>query len=137
VPGAYDHAGDRPKYAPNSFGEPYADETGVIEDAWWADGEMVRQAYTLREDDDDFSQPRTMINEVFDDAARERFVENVAGHILGGVKDDTLPRVFEYWKNVDPEIGKRIEEAVYAGRANPVAPRDTPAEGVIDNPPDI
>jgi hypothetical protein len=29
------------------------------------------------------------------------------GHILGGVKDETLPRVFEYWKNVDSEIGQK------------------------------
>jgi len=77
-----------------------------------------------------------MLNEVFDDDARGRFVENVAGHILGGVQDETLPRVFDYWKNVDAVIGKRIEEAVYAGRGNAVAPHDTPAEGVIHNPSD-
>ena len=48
---------------------------------------------------------------------RERFVNNVAGHILGGVKPETLPRVFEYWKNVDADTGKQIEEAVHAGPA--------------------
>ncbi len=75
-----------------------------------------------------------MVREVFDDAARDRFVGNVAGHILGGVRDETLPRVFDYWNSVDPETGKRIEEAVRSGRANPVAPHETPAEGVIDSP---
>ena len=78
-----------------------------------------------------------MVREVFDDAARERFVGNVAGHILGGVSDRILPKVIEYWTNVDAEIGKRIEEAVNEGKDNAVAPHDTDAEGVIDSPSDI
>jgi catalase len=75
-----------------------------------------------------------MVREVFDDAARDRFVGNVAGHILGGVKEETLPRVFDYWKNIDSETGKRVEEAVRSGRANAVAPHETPAEGVVGSP---
>ncbi len=130
-PMAYEHTGDAPKYAPNSYGAGYSDETGPVEEGWETDGEMVRTAYDLRADDDDFSQPGAMVREVFDDAARERLVQNVAGHILGGVKDQTLPRVFEYWKNVDAEIGKRIEEAVHAGKSKDVAPHPTDAEGVI------
>lgn len=46
---------------------------------WYADGDMVRQAYTLRADDDDFSQPRALIREVMDNAQRDRLVENIAG----------------------------------------------------------
>jgi catalase len=135
-PMAYDHAGDRSKYAPNSYGDPYSDLTGSAEDGWSVDGDMVRSAYRLREEDDDFGQAGTLVREVFDDAMRERFVGNVAGHILGGVSDETLPRVFDYWKSVDAEIGKRIEEAVHAGRARDVAPH---AEGAdpsqtVDNP---
>ncbi len=126
-PMAYDHTGDRSKYAPNSYGDPFSDLTGPAEDGWEADGEFVRQAYTLREDDDDFSQARAMVNEVWDDAARERFVGNVAGHLLGGVSQPILEKAFDYWKNVDPEIGKRIEEAVHAGRTNDPAPHPTEA----------
>jgi catalase len=130
-PMAYQHSGDAPVYAPNSYGRGYSDLTGGAEDSWEADGEMVRQAYALREEDDDFGQARTMVNEVWDDDMRDRFVANVSGNILGGVKDETLPRVFEYWKNVDPEIGKRIEETVLAGAASPPAPHPTEPEGVI------
>jgi catalase len=130
---AYDHAGDRAKYAPNSY-DPYSDETGPAQEGWEVDGEMMRAAYTLRRDDDDFGQAGAMVRDVFDDAARDRFVGSVAGHILGGVKDETLPRVCEYWRNVDTEIGKRIEEAVLSGRASPVAPHSTPAQGVVDSP---
>jgi len=135
-PMAYDHAGDRAKYAPNSY-DPYSDETGPVQEGWAVDGEMMRAAYTLRRDDDDFRQAGTMVREVFDDAARDRFVGNVAGHVLDGVKDETLPRVFEYWKNVDAEIGKRIEEAVRAGQVRPGAPHHTAAEGVVDSPSDV
>jgi catalase len=132
-PMAYDHAGDRAKYAPSSY-DPFSDQTGPAEEGWEVDGEMMRSAYMLRRDDDDFSQAGAMVREVFDDAARDRFVGNVAGHILGGVKEETLPRVFDYWKNVDSETGKRVEEAVRSGRANAVAPHETPAEGVVGSP---
>ena len=84
-PMAYEHTGDQPVYAPNSYGRGYSDETGPVEDRWETDGEMVRAAYTLRAEDDDFGQAGTLVREVWDDAARERFVGNVAGHILGGV----------------------------------------------------
>ncbi len=132
-PMAYDHSGDEPVYAPNSYGRGYSDVTGEAEDSWETDGAMVREAYALRADDDDFGQARTMVNEVWDDAQRERFVGNVAGHILGGVKPETLPRVFDYWKSVDPEIGKRIEEAVHAGQdAKAPAPGPTERIGVIE-----
>jgi catalase len=135
-PMAYDHAGDRSKYAPNSYGDPYSDLTGSAEDGWSVDGDMVRSAYRLREEDDDFGQAGTLVREVFDDAMRERFVGNVAGHILGGVSDEILPRVFDYWKSVDAEIGKRIEEAVHAGRSKDVAPHATGADPseTVENP---
>ena len=131
-PMAYEHRGDDPVYAPNANGRGYADQVGEVEDGWETDGAMVRQAYTLREADDDFGQAGILVREVWDDDQRERFVGNVAGHILGGVKDETLPRVFEYWKSVDPETGKRIEEAVHAGRDEKApAPGPTERQGVI------
>src|SRR5690606_21231573 len=113
----YENSGNQPVYAPNSAGRPWADESGRVDDGWDADGEMVRAAYTLRRDDDDFSQPGALVREVFDDAQRERLVETVAGSLLGGVRAPVLDRAFEYWKNVDPDIGRRIEAKVRAGAA--------------------
>ncbi|HEY1134911.1 MAG TPA: catalase [Nocardioides sp.] len=124
-PMAYDHVGDRSKYAPNSYDDPFSDETGTAPDGWETDGDMVRDAYTLRADDDDFGQAGILVRDVFDDAARERFVGNVAGHLLGGVSEPILVKAFAYWSSVDPEIGKRIEEAVRAEQANDVAPHPT------------
>jgi catalase len=41
-------------------------------------------------------------------------VSNVAGHLSDGVSDAVLARAFEYWKNIDQQIGERIERAVRA-----------------------
>src|SRR5690606_38477844 len=114
---AYHHSGAAPVYATNSGGRPWADGTGVMEDGWEADGEMVRSAYTLRADDDDFSQPGALVREVFDDADRQSLVDTVSGALLGGVRSPVLERAFEYWKSVDPDVGRRIEEKVRSGSA--------------------
>jgi catalase len=112
----YDLVSD-PVYAPNSVGGPKA-QGSLADDGnvFAVDGDMVRHAYTLRSDDDDFGQANTLINHVMDDAQRERLVANVAGH-AGAVKSpEILERVFQYWKNIDDEIGKRIEAAVTTAR---------------------
>ncbi len=113
----YEHSGNAPVYAPNSGGRGWADESGAADDGWEADGEMVRSAYTLRADDDDFTQPGVLVRTVFDDAQRDALVEQVAGSLLGGVRSPVLERAFGYWKNIDPEVGGRIEEKVRNGRA--------------------
>jgi catalase len=104
-----------PVYAPNSYGGPKADPAATDHAGLWAaDGEMVRSAYALRAEDDDFGQAGTMVREVLDDDARDRLVSNIAGHLAQGVSDKVLARVFQYWKNVDQELGERIEQAVGA-----------------------
>ena len=114
---SYSRAGDMrvtnsvdPVYAPNSYGGPAAQPEVGGEATWYADGDMVREAYTLREDDDDVSQPRALINDVMDDAQRDRFVSNVAGHLADGVSEKVLVRAFDYWKAIDQKIGERIEK---------------------------
>jgi catalase len=106
-----------PVYAPNSYGGPQADPAAAAEITWHVDGDMVRAAYTLRKDDDDWGQAGTLVREVYDDAGRDRLVSNVTGHLLGGVSEPVLQRAFQYWKNVDATIGERIEKGVRAGQA--------------------
>jgi catalase len=103
-----------PVYAPNSKGGPSAGgcQMGVDDTGWASAGEMVREAYTLHKDDDDVGQANTLINQVMDDAARERLVNNVAGHLSDGVSDEVLERAFKYWSDIDSAIGERIEAAV-------------------------
>ncbi|MFI0784544.1 catalase [Streptomyces lydicus] len=103
-------------YAPNSYGGPAADVLRYGEPAGWeTGGEMVRAAYTLRREDDDFGQPGTMVREVLDDAARERLVNNVAGHLLNGVSRPVLDRALQYWRNIDKNVGDRIAHKVNGG----------------------
>jgi catalase len=84
---------------------------------------MVRSAYTLHAQDDDWGQPGTLVRDVMDDAARGRLVDNVVGHLLNGVSEPVLQRAFQYWRNVDKNIGDRIEAGVRAkaGERDPKA----------------
>ncbi|PPS59250.1 hypothetical protein CRX72_17475 [Pantoea sp. BRM17] len=52
-----------------------------------------------------------------DDAARDRLVNNVAGHLLNGVEEPVLSRAFTYWRNIDKTIGDRIAQKVQSERA--------------------
>lgn len=103
-----------PVYAPNSFGGPSADPARAAEVRWHADGDMVRAAYTLRPDDDDFGQAGTLVRDVLDDDARARLIDNIVGHVSAGVTEPVLSRVFEYWRNIDPDLGAAVEAGVRA-----------------------
>ena len=116
-PMEYHHSGAAPVYAPNSAGREWADPQGPVAEGWEADGAMVREAYTLRADDDDFGQPGILVREVFGDDERRQLVETVSGALLGGVREPVLSRALDYWKSIDADIGRRIEEAVRAGAA--------------------
>jgi catalase len=105
-----------PVYAPNSKGGPQADPESYPErEVWGASGEFVRAAYTLRKDDDDWGQAHTLVRNVMDDAARDRLVSNVVGHLKKGVTEPILERAFDYWRNIDEEVGDRIEKGVRGG----------------------
>jgi len=52
------------------------------------------------------------VRKVMDGAARERLVANVVGHLKNGVSQPVLERAFEYWRNIDKELGERIAAAV-------------------------
>jgi catalase len=109
---------ETPVYAPNSYGGPHADEARYGNPAGWeSSGDQIRLAYVKHAEDTDFVQPGTLYREVMDDAARDRLVGNIVGHALNGVSEEILVRVFTYWSNVDPELGKKVEEGVRAGQA--------------------
>ncbi|MBV6272516.1 catalase [Alcaligenaceae bacterium CGII-47] len=103
-----------PVYAPNSYGGPKADPSRTDEAGlWYADGgDMVRKAYTLRRDDDDFGQAGTLVRDVLDDAARDRLVGNVVGHLKAGVSASVLERTLAYWRKIDKDLGDRIAKGV-------------------------
>ena len=106
-----------PVYWPNSKGGPQADPALTAEPLWHLDGDMVRTAYTLRRDDDDWGQAGTLVRHVMDDAARDRLVGNIVGHLLNGVTEPVLQRAFQYWTNVDRNLGERVEKGVRDGQS--------------------
>jgi catalase len=107
-----------PVYAPNSKGGPKADTARYGEPAgWYTDGEMVHAAQTLHAEDDDWGQAGTLVRDVLDDAARARLVSNIVGHLLDEVTEPVLLRAFEYWRNVDKDLGDRVEQGVRAGQS--------------------
>ncbi|MFD1721900.1 catalase [Amnibacterium endophyticum] len=101
-----------PVYAPNSYGGPAADPQAAGTGSFHSDGELVRSAVTLHADDDDFGQAGALYRDVFDDAARERFLVTITGHV-GGVKDPAIrDRAVEYWRSVDADLGAKLEAAL-------------------------
>ena len=55
-----------------------------------ARGAFIHAAYTKRKDDDDFGQAGTLVRKVMDNAARDRLVSNVVGHLKDGVNEPVL-----------------------------------------------
>jgi catalase len=108
----YRHSGNAPVYAPNSFGGPKADPS-FAETVWGVEGgEIVREAYTPRRDDDDFGQPGTMVREVLSDTDRDHLVSNIVGHATNAVTPEMQKRVVEYWTNVDSDLGSRVAQGI-------------------------
>jgi catalase len=111
----YQHSGNAPVYAPNSYGGPKADPT-FGETTWGVEGgEMLRHAYTLHSEDDDFGQPGTMVREVLSDTEVDHLAENIIGHATNAVTPEIQKRVIEYWTNVDSDLGARVAKGIQGG----------------------
>ena len=77
---------------------------------------MQHAGQTRHAEDDDWGQAGTLVREVLDDAACNRLVDNIVGHLLDGVTEPVLARAFEYMHNIDADLGDRIEAGVRARR---------------------
>ena len=104
-------------YAPNSKGGPKADSERYRPPSWTTDGEIMRTAFETHPEDDDWGQAGTLVRSVMDDAGRDRLVSNITGHLLDGVTEPVLQRAFQYFRNVDKDLGDRVEQGVRAGKA--------------------
>jgi catalase len=111
----YDHAGAQPVYAPNSFGGPSADVERYGQDPGWSvSGEMVRGAYTLHREDDDYQQAGDLVRNVLSGEDRDHLVSNVVGH-MKPVRQDVQERALGHWRAVDGELGDRIAAGLGIG----------------------
>jgi catalase len=100
-----------PVYAPNSFGGPAADPALAAEGGWESDGELMRAAYTLRSEDSDFGQPGTLYREVYSAEAKQRLQATLAGQAASITVDEIRERFFQYWTNVDADLGAALRAA--------------------------
>jgi catalase len=102
-----------PVYAPNSYGGPHADAAVASEttSTYGIEDEVIRSAYKLHAEDDDFGQAGTLVRDVLNDEQRERLANNIIGHASNDVSEPVLDRVFEYWRNVDKTLGDKIAAA--------------------------
>ena len=101
-----------PVYAPNSFGGPVADASAAGEGSWENDGELVRAAATLHPQDSDFGQAGALFRDVFDDAAKARFVATLTGQGSSITISAIRERFFAYWTSVDAGLGATLRAAV-------------------------
>ncbi len=108
----YHNPGD-PVYAPNSYGGPHADPVLASETvaSYGATDEVVRSAYALHAEDDDFGQPGTMVRNVLSPEQRDRLAANIIGHASNDVSEPVLERVCQYWRNVDKTLGDTVAAA--------------------------
>jgi catalase len=109
----YRHNGNQPVYAPNSYGGPKADPQRYPEPSWFASGEIMRSAYTLRADDNDFVQAGNLYRDVMSETDREHLVNNIVTHMSQGVERFIQERaVSTYWYQVDPDLGARVAKGL-------------------------
>ncbi|WP_066296197.1 catalase [Arthrobacter luteolus] len=106
---------ETPVYAPNTLGGPVADQGLAGEGSWEDDGALVRSAATLHSEDSDFGQAGTLYREVFDDAAKERFLETITGAVSGVQRPHIREAAIQYWTNVDPDLGAKLRASLAAG----------------------
>ena len=107
------HSGNQPVYAPNSYGGPRADSQRYHDPGWFASGEIIRSAYTLHAEDNDFVQPGNLYRDVMSQTDRDHLVGNIVWNLSQGVERFIQERaVNTYWYQVDPDLGTRVAKGL-------------------------
>ncbi len=108
-----EHSGNAPVYAPNSYGRPWAEDSGTADDSWENDGDLVRSAARLHAEDDDFGQAHSLVHDVFSDQDRADLVDTLEGQIVGtDVVEPVKTHMIEYWTKIDEEVGTALAKRV-------------------------
>jgi catalase len=108
----YNHSSDQPVYAPNSYNGPQGNAAYEQPTEGAVSGEITRNAYTLRADDDDFGQAGTLYRQVLTPTDREHLASNIIGHLGQGVERAVQERALKNWYQVDPKLGAQIAAGV-------------------------
>ena len=54
-------------------------------------------------------QAGILYREVYNDEEKARLADNIS-NAMQGISEETEPRVYEYWTNVDENLGARVKE---------------------------
>ncbi len=108
----YNHSGNQPVYAPNSYDGPKADPEHYADASWSTSGELVRSAYTLHTEDSDFVQPGNLYRHTLSATDKDHLVNNIVGHLGQGVERFIQERALKLWYQVDQELGTRIARGI-------------------------
>ncbi|XP_044732632.1 catalase-like isoform X2 [Chrysoperla carnea] len=107
--------GGAPNYHPNSFCGPEVDPRALkLQPKFNASGDVYRYDSG---DEDNYSQARILYTKVFDDAARKRFVNNVADHCSRSAQF-IQDRVVSVFSKVDADLGSQLKSALDKRRDN-------------------
>ncbi|WP_406319278.1 catalase [Streptosporangium sp. NBC_01639] len=102
-----------PVYAPNTAGGPVADGSRYEGENYQVSGEIIRSAYTLHREDDDYGQPRALWENVLSDTDRAHLVSNVVGHASAPeVTAEMKKRVVAYWTNIHKDLGQGVAQGL-------------------------
>ena len=110
----YQHSGNQPVYAPNSYGGPRADPKRYRDASWFVEAaEIMRTAYVAHKDDNDFIQPGTLYREVMSPVEREHLAGNIVWHLSQGVERFIQERAVEnYLSPIDPDLGAGVAKGL-------------------------
>ncbi|UOR02542.1 catalase [Leucobacter allii] len=107
-------AGTAPVYAPSSRGGATASAAAAGAGSWESDGALVRTAASLHAEDDDFGQAGALYRDVYDEAARGRFLAAITGAVGAVRSEEIRERAIAYWTSVDAGLGAALRRNLAA-----------------------
>jgi len=109
-PMAFYNQGSRPNYLssidPIKFRERHMDVDNVH-------GHFTAESISFLSEirEEDFRAPRNLWEKVFDDGAKERFINNVSGHMANCKKEEIIKRQIAIFREVSDDLATRLEKA--------------------------
>lgn len=109
-PMAFYNQGTRPNYL--SSIEPIAFRNRSV-DLDKTHGHFIGEAVTFMSEirAEDFKAPRALWEKVFDDGAKERFIENISGHMANCREEEIIKREIGIFREVSEDLASRLEKA--------------------------
>ena len=107
---AFYNQGSRPNYLSSIEPIQFADRKVDLDKTH---GHFIGKTVTFLSEirPEDFVAPRALWEKVFDDGAKERFVENVSGHMANCSEKEIIKRQIGIFREVSDDLATRLEKA--------------------------